>query len=109
MSLSSTINISFRLLQLIPLILVFIPIFCSYWHRRNRINGLRKIRVALLVLLSSIIFSNVYFIVFSYLNISRATPEGITILFLDKVINLVAYVLLYLFFKHASKHDDNRE
>lgn len=109
MSTTSLITVSFRLLQLIPLVLVFIPIFCSYWQRRNKINGLRKIRVALLALLSSIIFSNVYFILFSYFDISRATTQGIVVLFLDKAINLIAYFLVYLFFKHASKHEENKE
>ena len=110
MSTTSLITVTFRLLQLIPLVLVFFPIFFFFLERRNKINGLRKIRVALLALLASIIFSNVYFILFSIFTVSRATTPGIVVLFLDKVINLIAYFLVYLFFKHASKHEqENRD
>lgn len=101
---SSYINLLFRGLQLIPLILVLLPIFKSYWQKRNHINGLRKIRVALIILISSIIFSNIYFMMFSYLSFPRNSTIGLIYLTADKLVSLSAYLVLYWLFKHSSSH-----
>ena len=98
----TTINSIFRTIQLIPLILVFYPIFRSYWQRKNQINGLRKTRLVLLFLISSLIISNTYFLVFSMLKISRAIPGNQIIVYGEKVINTVAFWLLFYLFRHAS-------
>jgi len=96
-------NTIFRIIQLIPLILVFCPIFQSFWIRRNKINGLRKIRIVLLFLVSSLIISNTYFLVFSYFKISRTIPVAQTIVTIEKIINVVTYWLLFYLFRHAAK------
>lgn len=101
---TGTINVVFRSLQLIPLFLVICPIFMSYWTKRNTINGLRSVRVVLLVLVSGLIFSNIYFIIFSLFNISRALPSSAFFMIAEKVVNLIAYGMLYWLFKHASTH-----
>jgi hypothetical protein len=101
------ISIIFRALSLIPLILVFSPVFKSYWQRLNKINGLRRTRVALLTSLFAIIFTNVFFICEGL----RALADGKDFvipntygLILDKVITLVSFIVLYHLFKHASTH-----
>jgi len=100
---SSTINLFFRTIQIIPLLLVLYPIIKSYWQKRNHINGLRRIRVALIILILSIIFSNIYFMLFSYFNFSRNTVSGLIYLTLDKIVSLSAYLMLYWLFRHTSK------
>ena len=103
------ITIIFRFLQLIPLILVFCPIFNSYWVKRNTINGLRYTRLTLLFLIFALIFENLYFIYYgveSILNKESVLTPDTTILIVDKIVNLLAYFLLYYLFTHARKHND---
>lgn len=105
MTTTSMITVSFRIAQLIPVILVLIPVVRSYWQRRNHINGLRKIRLALILMLSAIIFTNIYLIGTSILGLSRATPPGFWLLIIDKIVGLVSFWGMFLLFRHASKHD----
>lgn len=98
------INIILRVFQLIPILFVFYSIFCSYWKRKNNINGLRKTRLVLLVLFGAIIISNFYFLIFSLFVISRANPFNQLFVVLEKIINLIAYWLLFYLFSHARKH-----
>jgi len=99
------INSILRALQLIPLVLVFTPIFRSYYERRNSINGLRQTRLVLVTLIFALIFSNFYFLVFSIFRISRAVPTNQIIVIVDKIINIGAYWLLYFLFCKAKDHD----
>lgn len=102
-------TVFFRTLQIIPIILVMIPLFRSYWVKRNIINGLRKTRVALLAILFSILFENLYFIYYGIvalaMNKSNIIPETF-FLVVDKMVNLAAYFLLYYLFSHARRHND---
>ena len=98
-------NTFFRALQLIPLICVFLPILKSYWQRKNQINGLRKTRFTLIILLIALIFSNIYFLIFSLFKISRAIPQNQIFVIIDKIVNLFAYWLLFYLFKHAAQHN----
>lgn len=102
---TSEINILFRSLQLIPLTLVFIPLIKSCYARINKINGLRPTRLTLTFLVGGLIFSNLYFIIFSAFSISRTLPSSAIFLTIEKVVNLVAYFLLYFLFKKASTHE----
>lgn len=101
------ISIIFRTLSLIPVAFVFIPIFKSYWERKNKINGLRRTRVAILAVLFAIIFTNIYFIYENfkaiYLNLFHVSPNVFGLI-IDKFINLVAFILMFYLFKHASNH-----
>ena len=99
------INSVLRLIQLIPLLLVFFPILNSYWEKRNSINGLRKTRMVLLILIASLIVSNLYFFIFSTFEISRANPHAQFIIIIEKIINIISYWLLYFLFSHARKHE----
>jgi predicted Na+-dependent transporter len=95
----TTINAIFRALALIPLIYVFYGLLVSCWEKRNTINGLKKTRRSLLILIFALIFSNAYFFFFSILKLSRTDPANQLVVVADKIINLVAYWLLYWLFK----------
>ena len=98
------LNPVLRIIQLIPLVLMLIPLINSYLIKRNRINGLRKVRVALIILITALIFSNIYFFSFSYFKISRSLSISQFIIFIEKIFNGVAYWLLFYLFSHARKH-----
>ncbi len=105
---NALVSVIFRILQIVPLVLLIIPIFGSYWVRRNTINGLRRTRLTLSLLLFSIIFENVLFIL---LGIEAVRENGviapsIPFLIVDRSLNLVAYWLLYYLFSHARHHDN---
>lgn len=106
---NSTITVIFRFLHLIPLVLVFIPLFKSFWDKRNSINGLRHTRITLIFLIFALILENIYFIYYgicSYLNGLSTISPNTGVLIIDKTINLIAYALLYYLFTHARKHND---
>lgn len=98
------INPLLRLIQIIPLTLILIPLVRSYWQRKNKINGLRKTRVSLIFLISTLIFSNIYFFLFSYFKISRVLWISQLVVFLEKFLNIIAYWLLFYMFSHARQH-----
>jgi len=106
-----TLTIIFRTLQCIPLILIIIPIFKSYWEKRNTLNGLRKTRLVLLALFTSILIENFYFIYYAVkalLNNQNALVPDTLFLIVDKLIVLATYVILYYLFSHARKHNDEQ-
>ena len=107
---NTLITLIFRILQAIPLFLVILPIFISYWEKRNTINGLRHTRVVLLILFGSIFIENLYFIYYAAVSLiyknNTLTPDTF-ILIADKTLTLASYFLLYYLFSHARKHNDD--
>jgi hypothetical protein len=106
-----TLTIIFRTLQCIPLLLIIIPIFISYWDKRNTLNGLRKTRLVLLALFTSILIENLYFIYYAVVaminNQKNLVPDTL-FLIIDKIIIFATYMLLYYLFSHARKHNDGQ-
>ena len=98
------LNSILRIIQLIPLILMLIPLVNSYLIKRNKINGLRRVRVALIILISAMVFSNIYFFLFSYFKISRVLLISQFVVFIEKIFNILAYWLLLYLFSHARQH-----
>jgi membrane protein implicated in regulation of membrane protease activity len=89
--------------------MVFVPIFNSYWDKRNTINGLRQTRLTLLFLVFALIFENVYFLYYGIGSILAGVPTitpNTIVLIIDKLVNLTAYILLYYLFTHARKHNE---
>jgi len=103
----NTVNAILRFIQLIPLVLVDIPLIQSYWQKKNQINGLRRTRVVLIILFSALIVSNIYFFIFSAFRLSRALPCNQIFVFCEKIISIIAYWLLYHLFRHARIHRPN--
>ncbi len=99
------LNPYLRLLQLIPLFLIFCPLVKSYWTRKNKLNGLRRVRVALIMLVFALMFSTTYFFIFSLFGLSRLSPASQLTVFAEKVLNIMAYWLLFYMFSRARKHE----
>ena len=102
----NTLDVAFiiRILQFVPLVLVLLPLFRSYWIRRNILNGLRPTRIFLIILFSCLVLNNTYFVIFQILDLKRSVPSNQLFVLLDKIVSLVSYVALYWLFKHASMH-----
>lgn len=102
------ISLISRLLALPPLFLVFYSLFRTYWDKLHCINGLRKTRVFLLILVVSLIVDNILFLFFAVKAIYVGHPTVIVsqpLLILDKISLLFAFYGLFYLFKHASKKD----
>lgn len=102
------ISLLARFLSLIPLLLVFVSVAWSYWEKKNTINGLRRTRIFLLILLVALIIDNLIFLIVSACALYDSNPYIVvpyvwTIF--DKLIMTVALYCFYYLFKHAAGKD----
>lgn len=106
---NALITVISRFVQVVPLVLIIIPLLKSYLEKINKINGLRRTRVILLFFFFSILAENIFFIYYavrSLLSGDNSVIPDVNILILDRIMNAIAYFLLYYLFTHARKHND---
>lgn len=102
----------FRLISIAPLSLIFYVIFCSFWEKINSINGLRKTRITLMILMLALLMDQFYFL---YLGINAAVKQvpviytGPVMLFLDKLLMTASFFTLYYLFRHTAKRGIKHE
>lgn len=94
-----------RVVTLVPLVYIFLVVTKTYWEKRNKINGLRKVRTGLMLWLGSLVLDS---LITLYLNIMMMFFKEPTVAMqllrmLDKVqLMLMAFGIYYLF-RHATK------
>lgn len=106
------VSIFFRFISIFPLSLIFITLFKTYWEKINTINGLRKTRVVLMVLVVALLIDQLYFM---YLGITNCLMGNSVImtnpitLFLDKGLMTLSFYGLFYLFRHASHNNFLKE
>lgn len=104
------ISAIFRLVSLIPLLIVFISVTKTFVNKLHSINGLRPYRVMMMAILGAAIVDQ---LIFSYFDINTffSNPSGTLLiespfLLFNSIVTFFAYFFLYFLFRHASKRHD---
>jgi len=95
----------FRLLSLLPLGIIFLSVFKTFWDKLHSINGLRPYRLIIMIVLMAIILDQLVYLYFDVKSVMMDI-EGMIIvetpfLILNSGVMLIACLLLFYFFEHA--------
>lgn len=99
------ISAIFRFFSIFPLVMIFVTIFKTFWEKINTINGLRRTRISLMLLMLALLIDNIYFFLMAVINLFDGVNSIATdpvILFFDKLLMAISFYTLYFLFKHAS-------
>lgn len=101
------ISALFRMVSLIPLLIVFISVTKTFINKLHYINGLRPYRVMMMAILGAAIADQ---LIFSYFDIKTffSNASGVLLvespfLLFNSIVTFLAYFFLYFLFRHASK------